>query len=365
MMKKRFNYLPFAVLLLTASANLHAQLHSGPKALQTFSVEGRFIETDSLTARLFWPGTQVSAQFTGTELSAQIKDENGRNHYAVIIDDSLLTQLSLKYGTHDYLLASNLAPGLHRITLHKLTDWFDGASEFIRFIQPDGKLTENVKADKKWKLEFYGNSITVGAAMFSQKDSLTWPGSSTHNYFSYGSVAARKLNAAARFIASSGIGLMVSWGNLIMPEIFDLANPADSSSKWNFYQYQPDVVIVNLMQNDQALINQEKHPQFLRRFGKQRPSPDTIISRYTNFISKLRTYYPNAYILCCLGSMSAVRPGSPFPDYIRKAVSLLNDKNISTYFFKPIKGNEHPNKEEHQQMANELIEVLTPILKQM
>ncbi|HTG55769.1 MAG TPA: SGNH/GDSL hydrolase family protein, partial [Niabella sp.] len=313
---------------------------------------------------LFWPGTQVSAQFSGATLSARIRDDNGRNHYAVIIDDSLRGQIALKYGTHDYVLASALPPGKHRVILHKLTDWFDGSSEFIDFIQPNGMKTKAATTARKWKLEFYGNSITVGAAMFSKADSLNWPGSSTHNYFSYGAVAARKLNASARFIASSGIGLMVSWGSLIMPEIFNLTNPDDSGSKWLFSSYQPDVVIVNLMQNDHALIGQENHQQFIRRFGKTAPGADTIIRRYTDFISTLRACYPNAYILCCLGSMSAVRPGSPFPDYIRKAVALLNDKRMGTHFFKPIKGNEHPNKEEHQQMADELVRILTPILVQ-
>lgn len=361
-MKKIFNYFLPATLLLAGLYSCRTQQHSTSISGKNFSVEGRAIETDSGTIRLFWPGTQVQTQFTGTTISARIKDENGKNHFAVIIDDSMHRVVSLKYGTHEYVLAKGLAEGMHRVKLHKLTDWFEGESNFIRFIYPENARPKAITEKKKWKFEFYGNSITVGAGMFSKKDSLTWPGTATHNYFSYGAIASRKLNASARFIASSGIGLMVSWGKLIMPEIYNLTNPADSTSTWNFDNYTPDVVIINLMQNDQWLVTQKDNSQFIRRFGTEAPSADTIIARYAAFVSQIRAHYPDAYILCCLGSMSAVRPGSLFPGYIEKAVASLNDKRIGTHFFQPVKHGEHPTKQEHEAMAEELVKVLEAIL---
>jgi len=41
----------------------------------------------------------------------------------------------------------------------------------------------------------------------------------------------------------------------IMPEMYDGLNPADGNSKWNFNEYTPDVVVVNLFQNDSWLVN--------------------------------------------------------------------------------------------------------------
>ena len=43
---------------------------------------------------------------------------------------------------------------------------------------------------------------------------------------------------------------MVSWFPLIMPEMYDRLTPTEASSKWDFSSYQPDVVVVNLFQND-------------------------------------------------------------------------------------------------------------------
>lgn len=332
-------------------------LHQSAPQLYT---EGRITTIDSGSIRIFWPGTKIQACFEGTEARMRLYDEAGRNHFAVIIDDTLHHSFRADKGEKEYLLATALPVGKHRVAIYKMTDWFDGGSVFRGFQFPGGHaVTETSKP--RYRIEFYGNSITVGAGMLSREHSR-YAGSSTNNYLSYGAITARHFNASARFIASSGIGLMVSWGSLIMPEIYDRCNPADSSSRWDFSAYQPDVVIVNLMQNDYALLQQKNNSQFIRRFGTEAPAADTIISRYAGFISKIRRHYPDAYILCCLGSMSAVRAESHFPEYIRKAVASLNDPKIGTHFFQPIAGNEHPTPEEHETMARELIQVLTPIL---
>lgn len=352
-----------AWMISTAGVILISGCHP-PQSLQQSSpplyTEGRIITTDSGSIRIFWPGTKIQARFEGSEVRVRLYDDAGRNHFAVIIDDTLHHSFRADKGEKEYLLATALPSGPHRVAIYKMTDWFDGESVFHGFKFPHGKPVAEI-SKPRYLLEFYGNSITVGAGMLSRSHSL-YAGSSTNNYLSYGALTARHFNASARFIASSGIGLMVSWGSLIMPEIYDRCNPADSSSSWNFSAYQPDVVIVNLMQNDYALLQQTNHPQFVRRFGSTTPTAATIIDRYAGFIAQIRTHYPNAYILCCLGSMSAARAESPFPEYIRRAVASLNDQKIGTHFFRPIAGNEHPTPEEHELMAGELIRVLTPIL---
>lgn len=326
----------------------------------TLYTEGRIITTDSGSIRIFWPGTSIQARFEGSEVRMRLYDDAGRNHFAVIIDDTFHHSFRADKGEKEYLLASALPAGRHRVAIYKMTDWFDGESVFYGYKFPYGKPVAETRKPR-YQLEFYGNSITVGAGMLTRSHPL-YAGSSTNNYRSYGALTARHFNASARFIASSGIGLMVSWGSLIMPEIYDRCNPADSSSRWNFSSYQPDVVIVNLLQNDYALLQQKNNSQFIRRFGSASPAADTIVGRYAGFIAQIRAHYPDAYILCCLGSMSAVRPESPFPAYIRTAVASLNDQNIGTHFFRPVAGNEHPTPEEHEIMARELIQVLTPIL---
>jgi hypothetical protein len=143
-----------------------------------------------------------------------------------------------------------------------------------------------------------------------------------------------------------------------MPDIYDRLNPSDANSKWDFSKYIPDIVVVNLFQNDSWLVNLPEHEQFKARFGKQKPSEDFIITAYKNFIQSVRIKYPKAQIICALGDMDATQEGSKWPGYIQAAVSMLKDNKIVTHFF-PYKGAPgHPIIKDHETMANDLIQFI-------
>jgi lysophospholipase L1-like esterase len=60
------------------------------------------------------------------------------------------------------------------------------------------------------------------------------------------------------------------------------AAPSGSSLAWNFTTWQADVVLIALGTNDNPGSAQQAAFQ----------------AAYTGFLTSLRTYYPNAYILC-------------------------------------------------------------------
>jgi enterochelin esterase-like enzyme len=313
---------------------------------------GRVEKKDAGLTHLYWPGTSVTTTFNGSMLNAVLHDEKGHNTYKIVIDDDSSYDLRLDSIKRPYTLASKLRPGTHTVTLYRLTDWFNGVTSFHGFQYEQGTTVLPVKS-KKRKLEFYGNSITVGAGM-RERDS-TYRGPGTNNYHSYGAITARHFNAGYTCIGHSGIGLMVSWGSLIMPEIYNRLNPDDSVSIWNFSKEAPDIVVVNLFENDCALFNMPEHAQFKRRFGNKAPDENVIIAEYYRFVKKLRGHYPHAHIICTLGSMGAVKPGSPWPGYINSAVATLNDQKIYTHFFPYVGSSGHPNLAEHRAMASGLI----------
>ena len=105
--------------------------------------------------------------------------------------------------------------------------------------------------------------------------------------------------------------------------------------------YTPDLVVVNLFQNDSWLVNMPTNEQFKNRFGTTAPSAEFEINAYRSLISSVRQKYPKAIILCILGSMDATRAGSPWPGYIDKAVERMHDKKIYTHFI-PYKGTQWP-----------------------
>ena len=171
----------------------------------------------------------------------------------------------------------------------------------------------------------------------------------------YAALTARHFNAQYSCIAKSGIGVMVSWFPLIMPEMYDRTDPNDPGSHWDFNRYRPDVVVINLFQNDSWIINQPQHEQFKSRFGTKRPDSSFIVNAYGKFVASIRAKYPNAYIICALGSMDATREGAPWPGYIQQAVTGLKDSRILTHFF-PYKNTPgHPRLAEQAAMAKDLI----------
>ena len=157
--------------------------------------------------------------------------------------------------------------------------------------------------------------------------------------------------------------ITISWFPLIMPEMYDRLDPLDSASKWDFTNYSPDLVVINLLQNDSWLTNRPEHEQFKNRFGTSKPTEAFIIEAYKSFVSTIRSKYPNANIICALGSMDATKEGSPWPDYIQQAVAQLKDAKIYTHFFKYKNTGGHPRVAEQQEMANDLIDFIDKTIK--
>jgi len=140
-----------------------------------------------------------------------------------------------------------------------------------------------------------------------------------------------------------------------MAEMYDRLDGNDNNSKWNFRRYSPDVVVINLFQNDSWLVLQPQHPEFKHRFGASAPTSQQIIKAYERFVKNIRAKYPRAHIICALGNMDATIQGSAWPGYISKAVENLHDKRVKTFFF-PFKNTAgHPSSKEQQAMADDLI----------
>lgn len=320
---------------------------------------GRIDTTGSDGADLYWSGTSVKINFEGASIRALLEDARGDNYYNVIIDDTFV--LMIKPGTVKkyYKLASDLTKGKHSAEIFRRTEWDRGKTTFYGFkIQGDGKILPKTPP-KKRKIEFYGNSVTAGYAVEDYSGNDSPAGTLTNNYLSYAAVTARYFDAEYRCICKSGIGIMISYHmTLIMPELYNRLVPDDPASKWDFSAYVPDIVVINLFQNDFSLLNEPERDEFKVRFGTTQPTDDFIVNSYQNFVSDIRNHYPQAHIICALGSMDVTKKGSKWPGFIKEAVGNLNDSLIYTHFF-PYKNTPgHPNIEEQKEMANSLIQFI-------
>jgi hypothetical protein len=318
---------------------------------------GRIETIENQCVKIFWPGTSATLIFEGTDAKAILKNGNGTTFFYAIVDGDSEHAKKIKPDTikTSYTLASGLPKGKHSVQIYKLTD-NTTVTSFYGFELNEGAHVLKPDLPGKKRIEFYGNSITAGHGV-EVPDGQNDSGAPEffNNYLTYANLTARHYNAQYSCISRSGIGVMLSWFPIIMPEMYDRLNPGDPNSKWDFSKFTPDIVVINLFQNDSWLINNPEHEQFKARFGKTRPDEQTIIKAYRDLVLKIRSKYPKASIICALGNMDATQKGSFWPGYIETAVKSLGDSKIYTHFFPYKNTGGHPKVAEQKAMADDLI----------
>jgi hypothetical protein len=207
--------------------------------------------------------------------------------------------IKAKQGEHKYLISNVLNEGPHTLEIYKRTEGEEGSTLFKGIeIAEHGKLLAPTKRPTR-RIEIYGDSITSGMGNEAADNAPDNLASEKNNYWAYSAITARNLNAELHTISQSGIGVMISWFDFIMPQFYDQLNAAgENNSQWDFTQWAPDVVVINLMQNDSWLIDNEKRL-------KPHPTNEQRIQHYQTFVQNIRKIYPNAYLICALGSMDA------------------------------------------------------------
>lgn len=312
---------------------------------------GRIDTTTSEGVDMYWSGTSIKINFEGESVEALFSNEGDQNYYNLILDNDSVIVFHPKGEKGYYTLLSNLSKGKHTLEIFRRTEWSRGKTTFYEFkIESNAKILPKSEA-KKHKIEFYGDSITAGYGNEDLNGGNNPDSTFTNNYMSYAAITARNLDSQYSCIAKGGIGIMISWFDFTMPDIYDRLDPTNKSSKWDFSNYSPEIVVVNLFQNDSWLVTKPNNKEFKNKFGNKPPSDDFIIGSYKDFIKSIRSKYPDANIICALGSMDATREGSPWPGYIIEASKQLGDPKIKTCIFPYKNTGGHPLVSEHQDMA--------------
>lgn len=351
----------FTLVMMAADLFLNIQ-QAGAKFIpynhKLLTYEGRVGITNSC-AEFYWSGNNVTIQVQGAKaISAKLADNIDNNFLYIVVDGDAAGARKLMIGKtlQSYNLANFTDAGRHVVQLFKITNTDEHIIRFYGFDIDQSAQVLKPQPRPKRRIEFFGNSITCGHGVDVAADSAdSGAPKYFNNYWAYGAITARHFGAQYHCTAKSGIGIMVSWFREIMPEIYDRLNPLDVSSKWNFKLYQPDIVVVNLFQNDSWLVNNPTHAQFKARFGTAKPTEAFIINAYADFLKLLRKKYPAAQIICALGNMDATRENSAWPGYIDAAASALQDTKITTHFFAYKNTPGHPKRNEQQAMAKDLI----------
>lgn len=296
---------------------------------------------------LFWPGSYIKANFEGPLVIIMFDDKNGQSSYEVYVDENYDQPhiINCTAGSKIYLISATLSDNVHSLLIFRRTEASTGPTKFLGIELMDGKSLVAPPLRPGRKILFYGDSITCGMGNEAPDNYGDENLLQENNFLAFGAVASRLLNSDYMCIAKSGIGIIKSWFNMVMSQYYYRLDPDNSASNWDFNQFIPDVVVINLFQNDSWLLTTR--------------DSTFIANAYVTFVREIRTHHPNAFIVCSLGSMDATKGGSPWPGYIEGAVQYMrnydNDTKIGTYFF-PFDASwtKHPRVRHHAVMGQNL-----------
>lgn len=336
-------------LCLPALAETH--ISAGDKKLQYI---GRVDFGHADAPQISWPGTSIAGNFTGQYLSVILDDQLGKNYFNVFIDNDFKRPVIIQAtkGEKKYVIAPNLAKGKHSFLLTKRTEGEEGATIIKGFELADGETLLEPPARLKRKIEFFGDSITSGMGNESPDDGPDHLLKDKNNFMAYDAITARNLNAELHVTSQSGIGVLISWFPFVMPQFYDqLSAVGNNDSQWDFSSWAPDVVVINLFQNDSWLTDRD-HKMI------PNPTDEQRIQAYVDFVKTIRGKYPKAFIVCALGSMDATKAGSKWPGYITTAVARIKQENpnekMDSLFFEFTGFGGHPRVKQHQANADKL-----------
>jgi lysophospholipase L1-like esterase len=307
---------------------------------------GRIDFSNPSLPRFWQPGVYITIQFSGPTCEVILNDEvlwGSSHNYIEIILDGKAERLRLNNKTDTFRLVPPLKKSSHKLVIVKNTEANIGYLELVGF--RCNKLIQPASLPDR-RIEFIGNSITCGTG--SDQSAIpcgTGVWQDQHNaYLSYGSITARALKAQHHLSAVSGIGLLHSCCgmDIIMPQVYDKISMRNNAIPWNFNNYHPDVITVCLGQND----------------GLQDSA--SFCNNYISFIAQLRSYHPQAAIICLTSPMADASLRSFMEKSltaIRTSINNAGDKKVFTYFFRKQYHHgcdSHPNLAEHSEIADEL-----------
>ena len=230
-----------------------------------------------------------------------------------------------------------LSSGDNTVKLIKLSESMQ--SELgIDSIEIDADAAIEPTSAKERKLEFIGDSITCGYGIdLPLKD----PETNKANSFSTASEDASKtyayqiaemFDSDANFFSMSGCGVWCNYGgnrDHTMEKYYTKSslntwNSISSSGyvliqnfDWDFSQYRPDCIVINLGTNDWSY------------FGSHIDEKDKYKESYIDLLKMVRENNPDAKIVCTLGMMGA-ELFSDMDDAVKDYTSETGDKEVYT-----------------------------------
>jgi hypothetical protein len=281
---------------------------------------GRVDVSDPSAIRFAWSGSGFVGTFSGASVSVKLRTEgSGDIYFQPVVDGTKGTRFAVTGAEQTYEIASSLGAGEHEIELYRETEGKGfGYSVFSGFA---AGTPGTPPAFSGRLIEVVGDSISAGYGNLGMEQHAN--GAADPNggcrfetktesaYLAYSHVAARAVDADASVLAGSGWGMYSdNQGSTqnVMPALFSNTLGEQKTPAWTFAA-KPQAVVVNLGTNDSSAQNL---------------TADKFKPAYAAFLTTLRDTYPDALILCAVGSMMYGTDRDNAVTYIKQLVADLS-----------------------------------------
>jgi len=307
---------------------------------------------------LAWSGARVRLRFSGTSVAVRMKDETKQNAIQVFLDGAPTKKVRLDSSDGLYLLADKLESGPHTIEIVRATEANQGLVEFKGFELGEGGEALPWGAVTDRKIEFIGDSITCGYGVEAASENEGFTPDTENFCFGYSGLTVRNLDADYLVVSRSGIGMVRDYdgpyegSEETMPSIYPYSIYHDTTQNWDFQNYVPDVVCINLGTND---------------FSTTGVNVDKYISHYVAFANQLANSYPQAKLVMIQGPMEN---GDALKQALHSILEQVNAQHPDTAHYLELSpqgslgygADYHPNKAQSQVNAKELTAYLAGLM---
>ncbi|MCU4156156.1 endoglucanase [Carboxylicivirga sp. A043] len=322
-----------------------------------FTYSGRIDKRNPDAVRYDWPGVSVCFQFTGNQL-AFVMDGGATNYFNVFIDGRL-HEVLMAPADSVYNIKGIKGRGWHTCCLQKRTEGEQGTVTFkgVRLAaKAEVKSCEKLPARR---IEFIGNSLTAGYGTEGQSGDEKFLPATENVDKSYAFITARAFNAECYVTAHSGLGVVRNYAGKPMATLTDRYRQTfdmDTSLIWNFNDWQPHAVVINLGSNDYS--------------ANGAPSKALFIDRYKRFLQEIRSYYGDVPVFCIVGPIRDEPLFSNVKQAVEEARVIYNDHHLYFIAIPPALLNRntdygsdwHPSYKGQLKMANHIIPTIANVL---
>ena len=336
---------------------------------------GRPLEQDGILW-LAHSASGVEFTFSGTKLTVDIKgdgaavgsDPASQARFAVFINGERTMDEIVDSAEKTYEIYTSDSDDEINVKLLKLSESANSAFGIEKFSFVGDYITP--VPEKALKIEFIGDSITCGYGVDDEVKEHHFSTQTEDATKTYAYKAAEALGADYSMVCYSGHGIISGYTDSgvknelsLIPPIYEQFSKSYGSSKgyfdettpWDFEQFKPDYIVINLGTNDSSYV-------------KTKESRQEFIDESAKFIGQVRKCNPDAYIFWALGTM-----GTNLNSSVKKAVEAYigetGDNRVSFIALPQQNGDKngygadwHPTEATHAEAAEKLVNDIKAIL---